>query len=117
MKKKKRIAIRLSEEQKNKIIKLSEDDNLTMTDLIVNKIITDPPKKIFKLPLEEIEFINKNYSIIGDQINLIAKQVNIAKKIDNNTLIELNEVLKKLIIIKSKSNAIMQEVINEGKED
>ena len=51
MKKNKRIAIRLSEEQKNKIIKLSEDDNLTMTDLIVNKIITDPPKKIFSRSL------------------------------------------------------------------
>ncbi|WP_312351363.1 plasmid mobilization protein [Empedobacter sp.] len=117
MKKNKRITIRLSEEEKNKIIKLSEDEKLTMTDLIINKIMTDSSKKIFKLPLEEIEFINKNYSIIGDQINQIAKQVNTDKKINNNTLVELNEVLKKLIIIKRKSNAITQEVFKDIKDE
>lgn len=111
--KNKRLEIRLTEQEKADIIKLSKERGLSVTDLILTDLFNKKDKVREKAKMNYINVEHFDYSKISTNINQVAKYVNTNQNIDENTLKEFNILLRELIILKNKANDIAYKYIME----
>lgn len=108
--KKGRIELRLDESTKANWVKFCEENNLLLSDFIVNSV----ENKLLNSERKDVmSFIEKQGNIfakIENNINQIARTINTEKNIHEHLLSYYNQQLKELVLLKDEQNKMFKKI-------
>ena len=104
-----RTTIRLPKHLKEKLEKEAKENNVTVAELIRIRLTNNDPRTFFAI-LHNLQQLKNNISKTGNNINQIAKYVNVYKKVDIIAEEELQKQIKDLEILKEEIRNIIKKL-------